>query len=93
MNSVSLNSQSLTFQRFTPPGCKDIGIIKAEFVAKTQFLSMFKQHYLQIAFHSHHVCRVSNQNSVAQNHAKLRQFTGVACPGVFFFAPDPINFF
>ena len=25
------------FERFTPPGCKDKGIRKSEFVAKTQF--------------------------------------------------------
>ena len=31
-----LNSQSLKYQRFTPPGCKDIGIRKFEFVAITQ---------------------------------------------------------
>ena len=32
------NSQSLKYQRFTPSGCKDIGIRKCKFVAKTQFL-------------------------------------------------------
>ena len=39
MNSVRSNSLSLKYQRFTSPGCKDIYIRKAEFVAKTQFLS------------------------------------------------------
>ena len=38
MNSVKLNNLSLKYQRFTPLGCKDIGIRIFEFVAKTQFL-------------------------------------------------------
>ena len=38
MNSVRSNNVSLKYQRPTPSGCKDIGIIKFEFVAKTQFL-------------------------------------------------------
>ena len=37
-NSGILNSQSLKYQRFTPSCCRDIGIIKFEFVANTQFL-------------------------------------------------------
>ena len=28
---------SLKYNKFTPPGCKDIGTIKLEFEAKTQF--------------------------------------------------------
>ena len=32
------NSLSLKYQRFTPSGCKDIGIRKFEFVAKTHFI-------------------------------------------------------
>jgi len=38
MNSVRSNNISLKYQRFTTLGSKDIGIIKSEFVAKTQFL-------------------------------------------------------
>ena len=38
MNSVRSNNVSLKYQRPTPSGCKDIGIRKFEFVAKTQFL-------------------------------------------------------
>ena len=38
MNSVGSNNLSLKCQRFTPTGCKDIGIKKFEFVAETQFL-------------------------------------------------------
>ena len=32
------NNLSLKYQRFSPSGCKDIGILKIEFVAKIQFL-------------------------------------------------------
>ena len=38
MNFVRSNNLSLKYQKLTPLGCKDIGIIKFEFVAKTQFL-------------------------------------------------------
>ena len=30
---------SLKYERFTPSGCKDVGIRQFEFVTKTQFLS------------------------------------------------------
>ena len=36
MNSIGSNILSLKYQRFTPPGWKDIGIRKDEFVAKPQ---------------------------------------------------------
>ena len=32
----------MKYQKFTPPGCKDIGIIILKFVAKTQFLEVWK---------------------------------------------------
>ena len=32
------NNLSLKCQRFTPSGCKEIGIRNLEFIAKTQFL-------------------------------------------------------
>ena len=38
MNSVETNNPSLKYLRFTLLSCKDIGIGKFEFVAKTQFL-------------------------------------------------------
>jgi hypothetical protein len=38
MISAELNNLSLKLQRLTPTGCKDIGIRKFWFVAKTQFL-------------------------------------------------------
>ena len=38
MNTDRSNIISLKYQRFTPAGCKEIGIRKFEFVAKTQFL-------------------------------------------------------
>ena len=41
INSGRSNSLSLKYQRFTPSGCKDIGIRKCKFVAKTQFLYCF----------------------------------------------------
>ena len=40
MNSVRSNNISLKYQRFATLGYKDIGIIKSEFVAKTQFLCL-----------------------------------------------------
>jgi len=38
MKSVRLNNLSLKYQICSPLGCKDIGIRKLTFVAKTQFL-------------------------------------------------------
>ena len=38
INSVRTNNLSLTYQRFSPLGCKDTGRRNFEFVAKTQFL-------------------------------------------------------
>ena len=38
INSGRSNSLSLKYQRLTPSGCKDIGVRKFKFVAKTQFL-------------------------------------------------------
>ena len=38
INSGRSSSLSLKYQRFTPSGCKDIGVRKYKFVAKTQFL-------------------------------------------------------
>ena len=40
MTYVRSNNNSLKYQRFTPSGCKDKSIVKSEFVAKTQFLSL-----------------------------------------------------
>ena len=39
INSVRSNNLGLKYQRFTRSGCKDAGIKKSEFVAKTQFLT------------------------------------------------------
>ena len=38
MNSVQSNILNLKYLMFTSSGCKDMGIIKFEFVAKTQFI-------------------------------------------------------
>ena len=45
MNYVRSNSLSLKNQMFTLSYCKDIGIRKFEFVAKTQFLKPNKWFY------------------------------------------------
>ena len=37
---VRSNHKSLKYQRFTLSGCKDIGIRKFKFVAKTQFICL-----------------------------------------------------
>ena len=47
INSVRSNSLSLKYHRFTPSGCKDIGIRKFEFVANS-FLQ--KIHFLRFKF-------------------------------------------
>ena len=44
MNSVTSNNVILKSQRFTHLNCKDIGIRKFEFVAKTQFLCCRTSH-------------------------------------------------
>ena len=41
MNPDRSNNLSLKYQRFTPLGCKDIGIRKFKFVSKTQFLCFY----------------------------------------------------
>ena len=38
INSIRSNSPSLKYQRFSPSGCKDKGVRKYKYVAKTQFL-------------------------------------------------------
>ena len=38
MNYVIPINLNLKYQKFTPSGCKGIGILKFEFVAKTQYL-------------------------------------------------------
>ena len=44
MNSVKSNNLTLKYKRFTPSGCKDIGIIISEFVVKTHYHSTFILH-------------------------------------------------
>ena len=46
MNSVRTKCISLKVLRFTTSGCKDIVVRKFEFVAKTQFLFVFKHYFL-----------------------------------------------
>ena len=41
INSFKSNNLSLKYQRFAPSGCKDIGIRRFEFVAKTQVLNFY----------------------------------------------------
>ena len=43
MNSVRLNNQSLKYQAFTSSGCKDKGISKFKFVAKTEFPRLYSR--------------------------------------------------
>ena len=38
LNFVRSNIPELKYQRFTQPGCKDVGISNLELVAKSQFL-------------------------------------------------------
>ena len=44
MNYVGSDSESSKYQRFTPSGCRDIGIIKFEFVAKTNSFTVLFGH-------------------------------------------------
>ena len=50
MNSVRSNSNSMKNQRFTPLGCKNIGVRKCNFVAKTQFLCHLNMNLLNMVF-------------------------------------------
>ena len=50
MNSVRSDNLSLKYQSFTTLGCKDVGVRKFEFVAKTQFLRYLLQFPKQIIF-------------------------------------------
>ena len=64
MNYVRSNNLSLKYQRCWPSGCKDIGIRKFEFVAKTQFLSKtsvtFKPETETRFFFKRSICQNSN---------------------------------
>jgi len=40
----------LKYQRFKPSGCKDIGIRRFEFVAKTQFLYLFIIYFIVLSW-------------------------------------------
>ena len=40
MNSVRSNNLGSKYQKFTPSGCRDMGIRKLEFAAKTQFICL-----------------------------------------------------
>ena len=49
MTSVNSNNLNLKYQMYTSSGCRDIGIRKLGFVAKTQFLCkmcIFKNFFL-----------------------------------------------
>ena len=50
MNSVRLINQSLKNQKSTLTGCKDIGIRKSDFVAKTHFLFIIVWYYFKKLF-------------------------------------------
>ena len=50
MNSVRSNNISLKYQKFTTLDSKDKGIIKLEFVTKTQFLCFYKNKPTQLEF-------------------------------------------
>ena len=54
MNPGRSNNLSLKYQRFTPSGSKDIGIIKFETVAKTQFL------YKKVTFLKKNLIRINS---------------------------------
>jgi len=43
MKYIRLNNPRLKYQRFTPTGCRDIGIRTFQFVAKTQILYLKNQ--------------------------------------------------
>ena len=58
INSFWSNNDSLKYQRFTSSDCKDIVIIKSEFVAKTQFL--YRSHY---TIHTRHILVLFNSSS------------------------------
>ena len=60
INFVGSNSLNLKYQSFTLSGCKDKGIRKFEFVAKTQFLC--KQiHFLGFSRNNVRYCRVTHK--------------------------------
>ena len=45
MNYLRPNNLSLEYQRFPPSGCKNIGMRKLDFVAKTQFFVFLKLYF------------------------------------------------
>ena len=64
MNSVRSNNISLKYQSFTALGFKDIGVIKSEFVAKTQFLCILSNI-------RNTRCRFADHLAICQNHFDL----------------------
>ena len=60
MTFVRSNNISLRYQMFTTLDYKDIGIIKSEFVAKTQFLSFEKyvpEHLISLLYNFYFIFR------------------------------------
>ena len=65
MNYVKLKILSLKYLRYTPIGCKDIGIRKSEFVTKTQFLCPLDININRlIALHVNEMFKVGKQNPI-----------------------------
>ena len=69
MNSVRSTNLSLNYQKFTPSGCKDIGLRKYEFVAKTRFF-LFKS----VSINNYNFSLKSISAHVEYNRLKLVQF-------------------
>ena len=55
--SVESNNQSFNNLRFTPPGCKDLGIKKFNILAEISFFSGKNK---RIRKHSKNACKVKN---------------------------------
>ena len=55
MNCIISINLSLKYQKFTPSGCKEMGIQKFEVVAKTQFLLLEGEDFVGV-LHCYIIC-------------------------------------
>ena len=76
MNSVRSNNLSLKYQMFTLSGCKAIGIIKFEFVAKTQFLSVSIQRFLPLIFQLRDILDAGDDKIGTKPREAIKIFSG-----------------
>ena len=73
MNYVRLSNLSLKYLKFTPSGCKDIGMSKFEFV--TNFLCNFL-HWYEDYLERENTAKINKELLCLSLHKSVHQFLG-----------------